>query len=203
MARTTHERHGKNCSRCHQSKPWSAFRKESAAADGHDSQCRKCRREYDKQYYEANRDRKIHYSAEWYAANRERKRQTNAEHYQRNREKRLAQVAAWYAANRERKVAADARRAARISQNGGWHSRGEWLALCATFGWRCVSCGCKATDVQQLTRDHVVPVVLGGSNDIGNIQPLCRTCNLAKGQQVIDYRPLRSQLGREEAIASD
>ena len=204
MGRTYHERKGKHCVGCHIAKPWRAFQKHSQAADGHDSVCRKCRR--DSNQRERGGDRPatpVQYQVEWYARMKAQKREYDAAYYQRNREKRLAQVAAWATANMERRRAADARRAARISQNGGWHTTVEWLALCASFGWRCVSCGFNASCVQQLTRDHVVPIVAGGTNDIGNLQPLCRTCNLAKGQQTIDYRPLRLAAMRGEEAAAD
>jgi 5-methylcytosine-specific restriction endonuclease McrA len=39
-----------------------------------------------------------------------------------------------------------------------------------------------------LTADHIVPVELGGSSYISNIQPLCQTCNSSKGIRIIDYR---------------
>ena len=70
--------------------------------------------------------------------------------------------------------------------NGGEHSDAEWLELCERHGRRCLRCGLDAP----LTRDHVVPVSLGGSNAIENIQPLCRPCNAAKKDKHIDYRPL-------------
>jgi 5-methylcytosine-specific restriction endonuclease McrA len=34
-----------------------------------------------------------------------------------------------------------------------------------------------------------VPVALGGSSFIANIQPLCRSCNSSKQDRIIDYRP--------------
>jgi hypothetical protein len=33
-----------------------------------------------------------------------------------------------------------------------------------------------------------MPLLLGGSNDIGNLQPLCRSCNAWKGARYIDFR---------------
>lgn len=68
--------------------------------------------------------------------------------------------------------------------NGGSHSTAEWLELCELFGGVCLSC----LQSGKLTRDHVVPVSVGGTNDIENIQPLCQSCNSAKGTNTIDLR---------------
>jgi superfamily II DNA or RNA helicase len=44
-------------------------------------------------------------------------------------------------------------------------------------GHRCLACGA----TKHLQVDHVIPVHLGGLTDIGNLQTLCRECNLRKG----------------------
>ncbi len=62
----------------------------------------------------------------------------------------------------------------------------DWLALCAFYQQRCLGCG--AVDLP-LTADHVVAMARGGSNDIGNIQPLCVACNYHKSFNFADYRP--------------
>lgn len=69
--------------------------------------------------------------------------------------------------------------------NGGTHTEREWADLCEAMGGRCLRCNSDAP----LTKDHVVPVSQGGTNDIGNLQPLCRPCNAAKKDKYIDYRP--------------
>lgn len=71
-----------------------------------------------------------------------------------------------------------------LAQNGGSHTQAEWAALCAAYGERCACCHRK----RPLTKDHVIPVSRGGSNDIGNLQPLCQSCNSRKGTRIIDYR---------------
>ena len=76
-------------------------------------------------------------------------------------------------------------RRARVRAAAGSFSPAEWAALCALLGGRCIACLRRA----KLTADHVVPLAVGGSNDIGNIQPLCQPCNSSKGTRTIDYRP--------------
>lgn len=46
--------------------------------------------------------------------------------------------------------------------------------------WR-VRCDCGASLKDGFHRDHRVPLVAGGSNDITNIDLLCGPCNLRKG----------------------
>ncbi|MCL2687593.1 MAG: HNH endonuclease [Methanobrevibacter sp.] len=50
--------------------------------------------------------------------------------------------------------------------------------------YTCLACG----NTKNLTIDHIKPRVMGGTNDINNLQILCKHCNLAKGVSVIDYR---------------
>ena len=38
---------------------------------------------------------------------------------------------------------------------------------------------CNSTD--DLTIDHIMPIVLGGTNELTNLQVLCRSCNSSKG----------------------
>jgi 5-methylcytosine-specific restriction endonuclease McrA len=74
---------------------------------------------------------------------------------------------------------------ARKIGNGGRHTEAEWIALCAQFRLLCVRC----LKQKLLTRDHVVPLTWGGTDDISNIQPLCRSCNSFKGNRdATDYR---------------
>jgi len=49
-------------------------------------------------------------------------------------------------------------------------------------GGRCELCGASHTEAQ-LDVDHIIPRNNGGSNDISNLQVLCRTCNAQKRDQ--------------------
>ncbi len=44
-------------------------------------------------------------------------------------------------------------------------------------GYKCVYCG----STENLEVDHIVPICRGGTNDMENLQTLCRSCNRAKG----------------------
>lgn len=69
----------------------------------------------------------------------------------------------------------------------GHHSLKEWLDLKDKYKNICVCCTKKEPEIK-LTRDHVIPLTRGGSDDIENIQPLCASCNSKKRTKCIDYR---------------
>lgn len=52
----------------------------------------------------------------------------------------------------------------------------------AKYAHKCVSCGRE----DNLTIDHIVPVVEGGKNDFPNLQVLCKPCNSSKGKKPND-----------------
>jgi 5-methylcytosine-specific restriction endonuclease McrA len=64
----------------------------------------------------------------------------------------------------------------------GTHDEDEWLLLVYLCKERCVICGVHKSDLigNVFTKDHVLPISLGGSDAIDNIQPLCRHCNSGK-----------------------
>ncbi len=53
------------------------------------------------------------------------------------------------------------------------------------FGGRCAYCGCKIT-IKEMQADHVVPLHLGGADDISNLYPACRACNHYKSTFTVE-----------------
>ena len=72
------------------------------------------------------------------------------------------------------------KRKARLLQNGGNFSLEEWDNLKNRYNYTCPSCGLREPNIY-LTVDHIIPISLGGLNNINNIQPLCKKCNSSKG----------------------
>jgi 5-methylcytosine-specific restriction endonuclease McrA len=69
----------------------------------------------------------------------------------------------------------------------GSHTELEWQALIKEYEYKCLGCGKPEGEVK-LTKDHIVPVSRGGTDNIDNIQPLCISCNCRKHTKTIDYR---------------
>ena len=70
--------------------------------------------------------------------------------------------------------------------NGGLHSLGDWENLKAQYNWTCPCCK-QSEPTIKLTEDHIIPVSKGGSDNIENIQPLCKSCNCKKHNKEIKY----------------
>jgi len=68
----------------------------------------------------------------------------------------------------------------------GSHTLREWETLKAQYNWTCPSCGKKEPKIK-LNEDHIIPLSKGGSDNIENIQPLCKSCNSKKHTKTIKY----------------
>jgi 5-methylcytosine-specific restriction endonuclease McrA len=105
---------------------------------------------------------------------------------------------------------AKATRAQRLAEarRKATHTPEQWLAMVDALGDRCLRCGQMAGDNGHgLVKDHIVPIYQGGSDGIENIQPMCRSCNAAKGPETTDHRPQdwRERLGERlgECLGAD
>ena len=82
----------------------------------------------------------------------------------------------------------------RIRENGGSHTSAEWKALLA-MSPRCAECGRTWHEVpprpdgrypHTWTKGHKLPVLHGGTDDIGNLQAECYQCNFRKNASVTE-----------------
>lgn len=73
-----------------------------------------------------------------------------------------------------------------LIKNNGDFTLEEWNKKKQEYN-NCCACCKVSSDISKLTVDHIVPVSIGGSNDISNIQPLCRSCNSKKFNKIIKF----------------
>ena len=120
----------------------------------------------DPEYQRKNRER----AQRWYWANRER-----AQAYERS-ESGKVRKRRWVQAHQDVRTADENTRRLKKLSNGGSHTLQEWLEKCELLGNVCFYCG----ESKPLTRDHNVPIVRGGTDDITNVLPACGSCNSRK-----------------------
>lgn len=92
----------------------------------------------------------------------------------------------WLKAHPERVSVYSARRRTRII-DAGFLSVNDWIDVLNRFDNICLRCN--KTNIR-LTIDHIIPVSKGGTSDMDNLQPLCKSCNSFKNDKIIDYRGL-------------
>lgn len=136
-----------------------------------------------RQWRERNRERVLAAHRRYREKDPERRRALERQRYAQNVEKRRASQRAWAKKNLPRRAHLSAARRARELRAEGTHSLADWVALVARHQGCCAYCG--RADLP-LTRDHIVPLIEGGTNSIDNIVPACRPCNARKGRWARD-----------------
>ena len=198
---------GKRCSSCEQIKCYGAFNHHKSTKGGLQVYCRDCQNVRDRAYYQNNpepyRQRSKTQSKRVYLKNWRRDHPEYRQAYKKaymeahpdynqtyreaNRSKIREHARSYMRNRRMQRVIHEANRQARKRQAGGTFTQEEWESLCAYYNYTCLCCGKREPEIE-LTVDHIVPLSQGGSNSLGNLQPLCRSCNSRKRTRTIDYR---------------
>jgi len=142
------------------------------------------KREYDRQYYQANRAQKIVVASVYQKTNRARTNAKNRawrhEHWPQIKDRVVAHNKRYLRANPGVNATNMARRRAMKQELPDTLTRTEWEAIKAAYGYRCAYCGRKEGTRSPLTQDHVVPLSKRGGTIRENIVPACKSCNSSK-----------------------
>lgn len=146
---------------------------------------RKARRAaYCREWRKRNPEKQKQLNKAWHAKNGKRinaeRREIKRRWHLQNRARILLQKADYRKKNREHIYAACAERRAVKRGSGGKYTKEQIRVLYAVQKGRCVYC--KTSLEGGFHRDHVMPLILGGKNEISNIQLLCVSCNLQKNK---------------------
>jgi 5-methylcytosine-specific restriction endonuclease McrA len=144
---------------------------------------------YNKEYYQRTRKDRVEYAAQYREANKEKIKEDRDKYYQshkvenrerhrnyaKNNPEKVRQTKANYRKNNPEAVQKHhMTRRARKAQNGVFEvSKKELHKL---MNSPCVACG----STERITIDHIIPIARGGAHSIGNLQPLCKSCNSSK-----------------------
>ena len=181
----------KKCKDCGSELSIDNYYKNNSYTCGYDSKCKDCCKQYQKVWRINNKEKHREYSKQYQSEHK----QERADYYKdwsiANADKKAEYDRAWKINHpermKDRRRIENARRRARLQSAGGSFTVDEWLDVKEYYDCTCLICGNKEPDVK-ITPDHVVPLALGGSNEISNIQPLCWGCNAGKQARYADYR---------------
>jgi hypothetical protein len=189
------------CSKCKQEKTNKDFFKDRSRKSGYRYWCKECcekfyfkaRRKTPQQqeiskksslnYYYNNKKICQKKHNEWIKNNAEKNKELQKNWRQNNKEYCRVKYNDWVKENPEKHSAICKRRRARLCGAEGSHTAEDWKKLVIKCGYKCQICMKKEPFKQfnkRLTEDHIIPLSLGGSNYIDNIQPLCHSCNSRK-----------------------
>jgi HNH endonuclease. len=138
---------------------------------------------YSKKYREDTKESRVVAMKEWREKNREHSVEY-ARAYRRDNPKKSAEISKKYRdANPEIRAAHGRNRRARERLAEGSHTHNDVTKLLEFQGVKCANCRCKLfkSGPKKYHVDHVMPLILGGSNKPDNLQILCPGCNTKKG----------------------
>lgn len=153
------------------------------------------RRDYERAYREANREKNRSSAREWAERNREQSRAINKAWMDANKERRSEYNKKWRAENKERVREMEARfrekypdrykaknRAQRLRRKLGMDATGqEWCQIILLDP--CGFCGGPSSDVE-----HIIPIARGGDSSWENLAPACSPCNAQKAtKSLLEY----------------
>ena len=148
-------------------------------------------RETSKRYYQKHRKEILAKKKKYSKEHREERYKYERDYWKEHPEQRRKNEKRYRAKSKD-KISEKSHRARIVKAHNGeysgkFHTKEEWEKLKKDYNYRCVCCGKQEPEIE-LFRDHVIPLFLKGTDEIGNIQPLCRMCNARKGIKCIDFR---------------
>lgn len=165
----------KTCNICKEPKRLEMFSKNKDCSDGLQNRCKACA----KAYRDENSKRIAKVQHDRYLLQREERLAKNREYYRQNSKSIIAQKAEYNKANPEVKRKASLKRRTAQANNGTFKILDKDMRR--LYASPCIYCGSN----DGIQADHIIPIIRGGVNSIGNLVPACYKCNPSKGTKTI------------------
>lgn len=195
----------KICIKCGSSE--NEFTRSSQSPDGLNAWCKQCTREASREWYKANKIRKLSVAKKWRENNPDRMRalvnrwadehpdrmrEIGREYRRRNPDKSKDYQAAhpdkvkewtdrYWKKNPEKAYTKARNRRARLRNAEGSHTADDVKRILISQDFKCAACSQSLRKKYHV--DHIVALVNGGSNWPENLQILCPKCNCKKGSK--------------------
>lgn len=177
----------KHCPKCATDKPLSDFYKNKSRKDGHMGYCKECHKLADKSWKLSDRNNYLQVKKSQYENNKE-KHTEGVYRWRKNNPDKMAAIYTRYSQNNKEKVyLKNNKRRVRVKDATFVILDKEIKRL---YSGNCIHCGA----TENTTMDHLIPVSRGGRHSIGNLVPMCKSCNSSKGKRL--YAEWRYKNGR-------
>ena len=198
----------KACSRCKQILPYEAFNKKASSPTGLNSACRECANAMKRNLTPEQRERTNQKKREWAKEHSDYIKQSNHEQYMANREARIIYANNWIEQNREKHAEYQKRNAYKHKvRNAGYSRRRRgkiqnnksfYVSLDEEKKMYLSPCfACQIHKPDEMTIEHLIPVDRHGDDGIGNLVPMCQSCNSSKQNKTfMEWRVFRMKRGR-------
>lgn len=154
----------KVCNKCGVEKPFVDFYKHKLTSDGFRGECKACVKLHNQNYHIGNKARSNKRNTEYYWNNLEIAKKRVKEYRKRHPE--------------SNKNFSQKRRAIAKGNGTFFVSNKETKKM---YESPCFYCG----STENITIDHVLPIMRGGTHGIGNLVPACRDCNFSKNKKTV------------------
>lgn len=194
----------KCCLSCKQTKSLNDFHNRTVSKDGKSTICKDCTNAKKREVYAQNPEKYRAQSADyrkkypervaiskrnWKRAHPEQNTAHSIAHQKRNPHLHNKNTANYRKKNLELYRSFSSARRAKIASNGIYIITSKELKRLVALP--CAYCQTK----NQITIDHIIPIDRGGRHSIGNLQPLCLSCNSSKKNKFW-YEWKRQQIGK-------
>lgn len=157
----------KTCKKCGRELPLSEFNKDKSRKDGLQRMCKKCKKQYQKQYYQEHKEEKAEYDKKYNQEHKEEK----AEYYKQYLSTPMG---------RAKNLACSYRQADKDANRGECTLTTQWI-IDNIFTKPCHWCG--ETDWHKLGCDRIYN---DKPHTPDNVNPCCEDCNKKRGKRTYE-----------------